>query len=79
MTVKRLMSAVALAVLTASVGCRTYCEHRFPCQERAYAPAPTGCAPCAAPAPSAYAPVPVAPVSAQNWGAPRTGCTCTCP
>jgi hypothetical protein len=80
MTAKRLMIVMALAVLAASTGCRSWCEQHYPCQQPVYA-APQGscCAPCA-PGTSGYVPpAPATPVSRQDWGAPRTGCTCTCP
>ncbi len=75
MTAKRLLIAVALAALAGSTGCRTWCEHHYPCQ--------TACAPCCAPASSGYAPPPAPPIQAAavsrgGWGETKQ-CTCTCP
>jgi hypothetical protein len=80
MTAKRLWMAAALAIVAATTGCRTWCEHHYPCPQPVCA-APN---PCCAPA-AGYAPVPAAPPAAavsQNWGAPRGNtmqCNCTCP
>ncbi len=69
MTAKRFWSMIALVALAASTGCRSWCEHHYPC--------PPPCTPCCPPAASAYPAVPAAPPP-SNWGAPKT-CTCTCP
>jgi hypothetical protein len=86
MTSKRVLIGVALAVLAASTGCRSFCDRNYPCQAPCASPvvaAPppppaAACVPCCPPG-TAAAYVPPAPAApAANWGAPR-GDTCTCP
>jgi hypothetical protein len=77
MTAKRLMTLIALAILATGTGCRSWCEHHYPCAQPVCA---QPCAPCCPPGTAAgYAPTGTAtPVSNQTWGAPRGNCTCTC-
>jgi hypothetical protein len=85
MTAKRLLITLALVAIAVSTGCRSYCEHAYPCQQ--YAP-PQACSPCCCPAGTGgtyVPPVPPAPpapattTSGQRWNDPRgNGCTCPC-
>jgi hypothetical protein len=81
MAAKRFLISFALAALLATTGCRTWCEHHYPCPGPAYPAATTACVPCVPCCPqTTYAPPPPVAPSA-NWtqpAAPRYG-TCVCP
>jgi hypothetical protein len=72
MAARTLLMALAMAALTLSTGCRSYCERNYPCPAPVgYGAYPAAGAPC--PAPN-YGAVPAAPA-----GRVINGCTCTCP
>ena len=80
---KRFLRLLALAALSASVGCQAWCARHYgtcaPCVP-SYAPPPQCCTPapvCCPPPPSCCNyPTQSAPTT---WNQPRAGTTCTCP
>ncbi|MFM7150570.1 MAG: hypothetical protein ACKO23_12065 [Gemmataceae bacterium] len=84
MSPRRWLFTLALAMLPALTGCRSWCERHYPCPTPmgypaaapvAYPAAAQSCVPCCPPTQS-YA----APVAPSNWTspAPKLG-TCVCP
>lgn len=73
MAVKRVLISFALGILVLTCGCRTWCEHHYPCQQ---ACCPPPCAPCCPP-PSGYAPYPQPPAPV-SWSSPGGGFSCQC-
>ena len=74
-----LVRAAAVAVLLASVGCRSWCDRHYG-NGCCYAPSasPQCCCPppqCCCPPTANYAPPPPAAAPAGTWNQPR-GCTC---
>jgi hypothetical protein len=80
MLAKRMWITIALALLGATTGCRSWCEHHYPCPQTCAAPCQ--CVPPCAPGTVAASPaVPVAAAApAQDWSRPGTpvNMNCTC-
>jgi hypothetical protein len=72
MAAKRLLILSALVALSMAAGCRSWCEHHYPCQQPVACQQP--CVPCC-PTGSGYGPPPPPPPQ-QAWGSSQQGCAC---
>ena len=68
MAAKRILMVCALAMIFGSTGCRSWCEHHYPC-----ASPQQPCQPCYQ-QPVSYGP----PAAPWSGGAPGTQLNCTC-
>ena len=74
MAARRFVVTLALAFILVAAGCRSWCDHHYPCNQSCGQPACVPCVPCC-PTNSAYQ-VPPAPPAPPNWNAPRGDCRC---
>lgn len=70
MAAKRLLIVCVLAALSMLTGCRTWCDHHYPCQQSCQP-----CQPCCC-APQANVPPPPPPAQVNNFQG-SSNCCCT--